>query len=77
MRAEIYKDAAGEWRWRLKADGNYKKLADSGEGYTSREGALYGLSLVTQSVLMPQGTHTFSLVASGQPVPVTVVVLDD
>ncbi len=29
---EIYKDRAGEWRWRLKA-ANGKKVGDSGEGY--------------------------------------------
>jgi len=34
MRCEIYKDKAGEWRWRLVA-ANGKKVADSGEGYTT------------------------------------------
>lgn len=32
---EIYKDAAGEFRWRLKAR-NGEPVADSGEGYVSR-----------------------------------------
>lgn len=35
MKAEIYKDVRGEWRWRIKAR-NHKTMADSGEGYSSR-----------------------------------------
>lgn len=31
----IYKDAAGEWRWRFVAK-NHKTTADSGEGYRRR-----------------------------------------
>lgn len=30
----IYKDAKGEWRWRLKHKGRI--MADSGEGYSRR-----------------------------------------
>lgn len=29
---EVYKDKAGEWRWRLLA-ANHKVIADSSEGY--------------------------------------------
>ena len=32
---EIYRDARGEWRWRLRAS-NGRILADSGEGYRRR-----------------------------------------
>lgn len=32
MKFELYKDKAGEWRWRLVAK-NGKTIADSGEGY--------------------------------------------
>lgn len=32
---ELYKDAKGEWRWRLVAN-NRKLIADSGEGYRRR-----------------------------------------
>lgn len=32
MKFEIYKDASGEWRWRLVAKNN-RIVADSGEGY--------------------------------------------
>jgi len=33
-RFEIYEDAAGNWRWRLK-DGNNVKVATSGESFAS------------------------------------------
>lgn len=35
---QIYEDAAKEWRWRMVA-GNGRIIADSGEGYNTREGA--------------------------------------
>lgn len=38
MKFEVYKDNAGEHRWRLRA-GNGKIVADSGEGYTRHEDA--------------------------------------
>ncbi|SEH52638.1 Uncharacterized conserved protein YegP, UPF0339 family [Halopenitus malekzadehii] len=42
---EIYEDAAGEWRWRLRhRNGNI--LADSGEGYASRAGAVSAVESV-------------------------------
>jgi len=31
---EVYKDAAGEWRWRFSY--NNEIMADSGEGYTTK-----------------------------------------
>ncbi|MFB6301057.1 MAG: HVO_2922 family protein [Halobacteriales archaeon] len=34
---EIYEDAAGEYRWRMKSGSDI--IADSGEGYSSRDGA--------------------------------------
>jgi uncharacterized protein YegP (UPF0339 family) len=37
-RFELYRDTAGEWRWRLVAR-NGRVIADSGEGYTRRSGA--------------------------------------
>lgn len=40
MKFEVYKDSAGEWRWRLKA-ANGKVLA-SGEGYKTMSGAIRG-----------------------------------
>ena len=38
MRFEVYRDKAGEYRWRLLAS-NRQVVADSGEGYTRREDA--------------------------------------
>ena len=44
-RFEVYEDAAEEWRWRLvAANGNI--IADSGEGYTSKQGAKRGIRSV-------------------------------
>lgn len=40
---EVYKDAAGEWRWRLSTT-NGKILADSGEGYRRRGAAVKAIS---------------------------------
>jgi len=42
---ELYKDARGQWRWRLKAS-NGKVVADSGEGYVSKQSAQEGITLV-------------------------------
>jgi uncharacterized protein YegP (UPF0339 family) len=41
-RFDVYQDAARSWRWRLK-DTNGKIVADSAEGYTTREGAEAGI----------------------------------
>lgn len=42
---ELYRDRAGEWRWRLvAANGNI--IADSGEGYRSKQGAKRGIESV-------------------------------
>ena len=40
---ELYKDDAGEYRWRLQA-GNNKIIADSAEGYSSKGGAEDGIA---------------------------------
>jgi uncharacterized protein YegP (UPF0339 family) len=34
---ELYEDSSGEWRWRLRAGGDV--VADSGEGYSSKQAA--------------------------------------
>jgi uncharacterized protein YegP (UPF0339 family) len=48
MRFELYRDAKGEWRWRLRAR-NGEVVAESGEGYTRREDCEHGIGLVRQS----------------------------
>ena len=42
---ELYKDARGEFRWRLKS-GNGQTIATGGEGYTSKAGAQNGIDAV-------------------------------
>jgi uncharacterized protein len=41
----IYKDAKGEFRWRLRGK-NWEILADSGEGYVRHESCLYAINLI-------------------------------
>jgi uncharacterized protein YegP (UPF0339 family) len=42
---ELFQDSAGEWRWRLIAS-NGNIIADSGEGYRSKQGAKRGIESV-------------------------------
>lgn len=42
---ELYKDAKGEYRWRLKAS-NGQVIATGGEGYASKAGAENGIQAV-------------------------------
>ncbi|PSQ16182.1 DUF1508 domain-containing protein [Halobacteriales archaeon QS_8_69_26] len=45
---ELYEDNAGKWRWRLvAANGNI--IADSGEGYSTKQGAQRGIESVKES----------------------------
>jgi uncharacterized protein YegP (UPF0339 family) len=43
-----YKDARGEWRWRLKAP-NGRIIADSGEGYANESECLADIDRVKRS----------------------------
>lgn len=52
MKAKIYKDDAGEWRWRLTANNN-RVIADSGEGYANREDCVHGLALLREAARGP------------------------
>ncbi|MFB6211804.1 MAG: HVO_2922 family protein [Halobacteriales archaeon] len=41
----VYQDRADQWRWRLvHANGNI--IADSGQGYTSKQNAINGIETV-------------------------------
>lgn len=42
---ELYKDKAGEFRWRLRHQ-NGEIIADSGEGYVAKAGAVNGIESV-------------------------------
>lgn len=59
MKIEMYKDAPGEWRWRLRAP-NGRIVADSAEGYGSRQGARRSIANFVKYLT--------------QPVPVELVV---
>ena len=45
MRFELYRDAGGEWRWRLRVQ-NGNVIAESGEGYVRREDCEHAITLV-------------------------------
>ena len=45
---ELYEDNAGEWRWRLVVS-NGNIIADSGEGYNSKQGAKRGIESVKRN----------------------------
>lgn len=45
---EVFRDRAGEWRWRLRHD-NGNVIATSGQGYASRPGARNGLESVRRN----------------------------
>ncbi len=42
---QIFKDAKGEFRWRLRA-GNNEIIATSGEGYKAKADCQHGIELV-------------------------------
>lgn len=52
---EVFQDSAGEWRWRLIA-ANGHIIADSGEGYQSKQGAQRGIQSVQENA--PQADVT-------------------
>jgi uncharacterized protein YegP (UPF0339 family) len=45
LKFELYKDKAGEFRWRLKA-GNGQIMATGGQGYKEKADARHGIELV-------------------------------
>lgn len=48
MRFELFRDAAGAWRWRLRVQ-NGNVVAESGEGYVRREDCEHAITLVKRS----------------------------
>ena len=48
----IYHDAAGEWRWRLRAN-NKKTIAISGEAYSNQRDCKEAIELVREAVDAP------------------------
>jgi uncharacterized protein YegP (UPF0339 family) len=45
---QLFKGTDGEWRWRLRAAGNGKIIADSAEGYKNRADCIHGIRLVAK-----------------------------
>ncbi len=45
---ELFKDRSGQYRWRLVAP-NGKTIADSGEGYSTKENAKDGIASVKKN----------------------------
>ena len=52
MYFNIYKDAVGQWRWRLYAANN-KIIANSREGYFNKADCLSAIALVKSSTSVP------------------------
>jgi len=52
MKFHVYKDTRGAWRWRLKA-ANGRVVADSSEGYSTKQACLSGLHLVKGTTNIP------------------------
>jgi len=48
MEFQLYKDKAGEWRWRLLAR-NGESIATSGEGYKNKADCRHAIDLVKAS----------------------------
>ena len=44
---ELYRDSAGEYRWRLQAANN-EIIADSAEGYNNKADCEHGIELVRE-----------------------------
>ena len=42
----VYRDKASEWRWYLWSHENRRKLADSGEGFSSQQSCERNIELV-------------------------------
>ncbi|AKH98663.1 HVO_2922 family protein [Halanaeroarchaeum sulfurireducens] len=47
---EIYEDSMGKWRWRLRHD-NGNIVADSGEGYSTKQKAKTGIKVVKSGAM--------------------------
>ena len=65
---ELYKDKSGNFRWRL-VHTNGQIIADSGEGYTTKENAINGLNSVKENApgaTIEDRTHLETLIISGK-----------
>lgn len=49
---KLYKDTAGQWRWRYVSS-NGRTIADSAEGYWNKADAINGINLMKASYNSP------------------------
>lgn len=54
LRIQVYKDKKGEWRWRFRARNN-RVIADSGEGYKRKAGAVRAAWHMLDLIVMAGG----------------------
>lgn len=54
-RVVFYRDQSGRWRWRFRAAGNGRVLADSGQGYRRLDDAWAAAERVTARNIEPPG----------------------
>jgi uncharacterized protein YegP (UPF0339 family) len=47
---KIFLDSAGKWRWHLEASGNYRIVADSGEGYETKAACQHGIDVIKKEI---------------------------
>jgi uncharacterized protein YegP (UPF0339 family) len=52
MYYRLYKDTAGQWRWRYTAS-NGRTIADSAEGYYNKADAMNGIGIMKASYNSP------------------------
>jgi uncharacterized protein YegP (UPF0339 family) len=64
MEYQVYKDTAGQYRWRLVAANN-RRIADSGEGYNNKADCLAAINLVKGSANAPVKDLTQAAAARG------------
>lgn len=70
---ELFKDKAGEYRWRLRHQ-NGNVIADSSEGYTAKADALHGIESVKKNITLAGIKDLSSDVQGGsriEPIAVT------
>jgi uncharacterized protein YegP (UPF0339 family) len=46
LRATVFQDKQGEWRWNARDENNGQVMADSAEGYAGKQHALEAMSRV-------------------------------
>lgn len=66
MRFELYREASGDWRWRLRTR-NGNVIADSAEGYRHRQDCERGIELVKEAASAPVVDMTAQIAGASRP----------